>query len=153
MLEHLNSMHPLQSPQRHLKMSERLSEHTRNLPPLKVGDHVRIQNQTNNYLTKWDRTGRVVKVKQYHQYLIRVDGSGRIKMKNRKFLRKFTPLISDQKPYPTHHPTTPCHRATQPDLPNGVVQHEQSVMPSDHIQSPAPHLQLQPLKFYQHNHH
>ena len=100
MLEHLNPMHPLQSPQRYLKMSERLSEHTRSLPPLKVGDHVRIENQTNNYLTKWDRTGRVVKVKQYHQYLIRVDGSGRIKMKNRKFLRKFTPPIPDQKPYP-----------------------------------------------------
>ena len=83
---------------RHLKISERLSEHTRILPPLKVGGHVRIQNQTSNHPKKWDRTGRVVEVKQYHQYLIRVDGSGRITMRNRTFLRKLTPVIVDQMP-------------------------------------------------------
>ena len=110
-LEHLNPMHPLQSPQRHLKMSERLSKQTRNLPPLKVGDHVRIQDETGTHPKKWDRTGRVVKVKQYHQYLIRVDGSGHIKMKNIRFLRKFTLVTPDQQSYPTHHPT-PCYGTT-----------------------------------------
>ena len=41
-----------------------------------------------------NRMGRVVEVKQYHQYLRRVDGSGHITMRNRKFLRKFTPVIA-----------------------------------------------------------
>ena len=104
-IKHFNPTHPLQSPQLHLKMSEGLSEHTRNLPPLKVGDHVRIQNQTSNHLNKWNRTGRVVKVKQYRQYPKRVDGSGRTKMRNGKFLRKLTPVNLDQNPYSTHHPT------------------------------------------------
>ncbi len=44
------------------------SEHTKALTPLKIGDRVRIQNQTGNYPNKWDRTGSVVEVKQYHQY-------------------------------------------------------------------------------------
>ena len=30
---------------RHIQATERLSEHTKRLPPLSVGDHVRIQNQ------------------------------------------------------------------------------------------------------------
>ncbi|CAC5399530.1 unnamed protein product [Mytilus coruscus] len=31
--------------QRHMKVAEKLSEHTKQLPPLTIGDHVRIQNQ------------------------------------------------------------------------------------------------------------
>ena len=56
------------------------------------GDHVRIQNQMGNYPTKWDKTGVIIEVRQYHQYVIRVDGSGRITIRNRKFLRKYTPI-------------------------------------------------------------
>ena len=40
-------------------------EHTRRLPPLAVGDTVRIQNQTGNHPLKWDKTGRVVEVRQF----------------------------------------------------------------------------------------
>ena len=50
-----------------------------------VGDHVRIQNQVGNHPNKWDKTGVVIEVHQYHQYVIRVDGSGRITLRNRKF--------------------------------------------------------------------
>ena len=64
---------------------ERWTEHTRFLPPLSVGDHVRIQNQVGNHPNKWDKTGVVVEAHQYHQYVIRVDGSG-ITIRNRKFL-------------------------------------------------------------------
>ena len=70
---------------RHHKICERLTEHTRNLPPLKIGDYVRIQNQTGVNPTKWDRTGMVVEVRQYDQYVIRVDGSGRVTLRNRKW--------------------------------------------------------------------
>ena len=41
---------------RHLRMAERWTEHTRRLPPLSVGNHVRIQNQTGPNPTKWDKT-------------------------------------------------------------------------------------------------
>ena len=36
--------------------------------------------------------GVVIKVCQYHQYVIRIDGSGRITLRNHKFLQKFTPI-------------------------------------------------------------
>ena len=81
---------------RHMKIAERLTEHTQRLPPLRVGDFVRIQNQTGRHPLKWDRTRRVIEVRQYDQYAIRVDGSGRITMRNRKFLRQYTPIYLPQ---------------------------------------------------------
>ena len=53
---------------RHMRAAERWSEHTRRLPPLVVGDHVRIQNQVGNHPLKWDKTGVVVEVRQHDQY-------------------------------------------------------------------------------------
>jgi len=35
----------------------------------------------------------VIEVCQYHQYVVRVDGSGRITIRNRRFLRKYTPVF------------------------------------------------------------
>ena len=78
---------------RHMKLHERLSEHTRPLCPLKVGDTVRIQNQVGPHPTKWDKTGLIVEVKQFDQYVVRVDGSGRVTLRNRKFLRKYAPAV------------------------------------------------------------
>ena len=72
---------------RHMKAAERWSEHTRHLPPLAVGNMVCPQNQTGQFLKKWDKTGRVVEVHQFHQYVVPVDGSGRVTLRNRKFLR------------------------------------------------------------------
>ena len=77
---------------RHMRAAERLTEHTRRLSPLKTGDHVRIQNQTGSHPNKWDKTGLVIEVKQFDQYVIRVDGSGRVTLRNRKFLRKYDPV-------------------------------------------------------------
>ena len=54
---------------RHFKALEKWTEHTRQLPPLCVGDRVRIQNQVGPHPTRWDRTGTVVEVKQHHQYM------------------------------------------------------------------------------------
>ena len=81
---------------RHMKAAERLAEHTKRLPPLSVGDLVRIQNQTGPSPLKWDtsRTGTVIEVRQYDQYVVRVDGSGRVTLRNRKFLRKYIPVYS-----------------------------------------------------------
>lgn len=79
--------------QRHMREQDKWSEHTKALSPLRVGDRVRIQNQTGPHPTKWDRTGIVIEVRQYHQYLIRIDGSGRQTLRNRRFLRKYTPMF------------------------------------------------------------
>jgi hypothetical protein len=77
---------------RHSRDHERWNEHTRKLPPLKVGDHVYIQNLVGNHPRRWERTGTVIEVRQYHQYVIRVDGTGRVTLRNRQHLRKFTPF-------------------------------------------------------------
>ena len=91
---------------RHMKAAERWTEHTRRLPPLKVGDQVRIQNQTGPHPNKWDKTGTVIEVRQFDQYVIKVDGSGRITIRNRRFLRQYLPII-----------TTPPRRTIMEDLP------------------------------------
>ena len=72
---------------RHMKVAEKLSEHTKQLPPLTIGDHVRIQNQIGANPLKWDKTGQVIEVRQFDQYIIRVDGSGRVTLRNRKFIQ------------------------------------------------------------------
>ena len=76
-----------------MREAERLSEHTKRLPPLAVGDFVHIQNQTGPHPLKWDKTGIVIEVRQFDQYVIKVDGSGRVTLGNRKFLRKYTPVL------------------------------------------------------------
>ena len=81
---------------RHMRDAERWSEHTKRLPALKVGDTVRIQNQTGPHPLKWDKTGNVTEVRQFDQYVIRVHGSGRVTLRNRKFLRKYTPVESQR---------------------------------------------------------
>ena len=56
----------------------------RQLLPLDPGTRVRVQNQASNV---WDRTGLVVEALPYRQYTVRLDGSGRISLRNRKHLR------------------------------------------------------------------
>ena len=73
------------------RSQEDLNMHTRALTPLSVGDKVFIQNQHGPHPNKWDRTGLVVEVGNFDQYRIKVDGSGRLTLRNRRFLRKYTP--------------------------------------------------------------
>ena len=77
---------------RHMRDAERWLEHTKRLPALRVGDSVRIQNQTGPHPLKWDKTGTVIEVRQFDQYVVKVDGSGRVTLRNRRFLRKYTPV-------------------------------------------------------------
>ena len=82
---------------RHMRDAERWSAHTKQLPPLAVGDYVRLQNQVGPEPLRWDKTGNVIEVRQHDQYVVRVDGSGRVTLRNRKFLRKYIPVSP-----PTH---------------------------------------------------
>ena len=58
---------------------------------MNCGDNVMIQNQTGNFPNKWGKSGIIVELKDYDQYVIKNDGSGRLTVRNRKFLRKFNP--------------------------------------------------------------
>ncbi|KAF0047698.1 hypothetical protein F2P81_001331 [Scophthalmus maximus] len=79
----------------HIRTAGTWAEHTKRLPPLKVGDLVRVQNQTRPPPNKWDRTGSVVEVCQHDQYMIKIDGSGRVTPRNWRFLRRFYPVHND----------------------------------------------------------
>ena len=81
---------------RHMKDAERWTVHTRRLPPLAVSHHVRIQNQTGPHPNKWDKTGIFIEVSQFDQYVVRVDGSSRITLRNHKFLRRYVPVQAPQ---------------------------------------------------------
>ena len=70
---------------------EKLDHSCRVLPKLAVGDSVLVQNQVGNHPSRWDITGVVVEVKEHDQYVVKVDGSGRMTTRNRKFLKKITP--------------------------------------------------------------
>ena len=95
--------------ERHRADGDRWLEHTKPLTPLKIGDPVRVQNQTGNFPNKWDKTGVVVEVRQFHQYVVKMTGTGRVTLRNRKFLRKYR----IQEETPTHPqltiPTPPTY--------------------------------------------
>ena len=76
---------------RYAKSIERLSEHSRQLPPLRDGTRVFVQNQTGPKPGKWDKSGQVVECKENDQYVVKVDGSGRLTLRNRRFLRSYEP--------------------------------------------------------------
>ena len=66
----------------------RWSAHSNGLTPLKCGEAVYIQNQRGNHPGKWDSTGTITEVLQYHQYSVRMDGNGRLTTRNRRHLRR-----------------------------------------------------------------
>ena len=56
-----------------------------------VGDDVMIQNQRGNNPRRWDKRGVVVvEVLDYDQYQVRVEGSRKLTLRNRRYLRKYT---------------------------------------------------------------
>ena len=120
---------------RFARTSEALNAHSRALPPLVIGARVYVQNQRGPHTNKWDRSGVVVDVGDNEQYLVKIDGSGQLTLRNRRFLRQFVqpstsigePLSSrcpasndltlQPRPY-TMTATTPdqYHAATAPEL-------------------------------------
>ena len=85
---------------RGVKIKDKLNEHSKDLPPLSVGDSVLIQNQLGNHPKRWEKRGTVVEVLPHRQYRVRVDGSRRITLRNRQFLKQYKPLIVEDKPKP-----------------------------------------------------
>ena len=75
---------------RFAKSVETLNAHAHQLPKLALGDRVFVQNQTGLHPNKWDRSGMVVEGKEHDQYLVKLDGTGRLTLRNRRFLRQYT---------------------------------------------------------------
>ena len=71
-----------------VRQVDSLSRHVRQLPPVPPGATVIIQNQSGPYDKRWERTDVVVESRPHDEYLVRVHGSGRVTLMNRKFLRQ-----------------------------------------------------------------
>ena len=93
---------------RYVKTMENLGEHSRPLAPLRIGDHVVIQNQVGRFLKKWDRGGIIVEVKDNDQYVVKVTGTGRLTLRNRRFLRKYSHDLPQ-------YPASSTHKQLQSD--------------------------------------
>ena len=59
-----------------------------------MSDVVLVQNQAGRRGKKWDRTGVVIEVLDHDQYRVKMDGSGRPSLRNRRFLKPITPFHS-----------------------------------------------------------
>ena len=75
------------------QIEEKLRKGTRDLKELVVGDSVQVQNQHGNEPLRWDRSGTVIERLEHGQYTVRMDGTGRITLRNRKYLRRITPAF------------------------------------------------------------
>ena len=101
---------------RHMRNKQYYNEHSRPLQELQVGDFVRVQNQDGHYPRRWTKTGRIVETRGNRQYQIRVDGSNRITLRNRRFIRRIHPVLNGPNlPEPgTSNPPDPQLHQTQP---------------------------------------
>ena len=73
---------------RSVHQTEALRAKTHRLMPFQLGDMCRIQNQSGRFATRWDKTGVIVQIGENDQYVVKVTGSGRLTLRNRKYLRK-----------------------------------------------------------------
>ena len=118
------------------RTTESLKEHSRPLRPLVLGERVFLQNQQGTSPNKWDRSGIVVESPGHDQYRVKIDGSGRLTLRNRRFLRAYTPATPSIELLPMVPPSPPStvHTpAPPPSLPNYLV--ESGPLPST---SPTP---------------
>ena len=72
---------------RHTVRGKDLSDHTKTLVPLDIGQVVLVQNQTGKNPSRWDSSGQIVEVMPFNQYKVKIDGTGKLSLRNRRFLR------------------------------------------------------------------
>ncbi|KAK3888626.1 hypothetical protein Pcinc_007351 [Petrolisthes cinctipes] len=96
---------------------------------LTAGTKVWVQNQTSGV---WDRSGVIVEVRPHRQYTVRLDGSGRVSLRNRRHLRvrKSSPSLAQDgaqpatptpAPPPNLIPSPPCSQPP-PTCPQRMTQ-------------------------------
>ena len=69
------------------KIISNFNKSAHELAPLKTGQTVTIQNQSCKNYKRWVRTGQIVEVLPFRQYRVKMNGSGRICLRNRRFLK------------------------------------------------------------------
>ena len=79
---------------------ERWSRQTKPLHQLESGDNVAVQNGCGNEPKRWDKRGTIINYKGNDQYLVKVDGSGRLTSRNRKHLKRLSDRIIIKHPGP-----------------------------------------------------
>ena len=135
---------------RYVKTLETLGEHSRPLAPLRHGDHVMVQNQSGRFPKRWDKSGVIVEVRNNDQYVVKVAGSGRLTLRNRRFLRLYTlqphtialPLVTQETTEePSNFGPVPATPSVLPSaMPPVVKLATPAVPPNDVNPSPAtPH--------------
>ncbi|KAK3719595.1 hypothetical protein QZH41_015737, partial [Actinostola sp. cb2023] len=106
--------------------TESLKAHSRPLRPLAIGETVFLQNQRGPTPNKWDRSGTVLESLGHDQYQVKVDGSGRLTLRNRRFLRAYKPVTPSIRPQPAAPLSRPCSHKQQPTSP-----HTDKIMPEE----------------------
>ena len=124
-------------------VQERLRRGSKRLQTLEPGDTVSVQNQNGQHPKVWGKTGTVVEVQDYDQYIVKIHGSGRLTRRNRQFLRKFSArehfFGTQQDPKDQQRPVTDIQ---QPPPISQLVQEEAEAEghsgPDHRSQSPSP---------------
>ena len=96
---------------RNEKLVERYNQGTRPLTPLQARERVAMQDQKSK---RWTRTGSIVEVLPHRQYRVKMDGSGRVTLRNRRFLRA-TKLPAQGSIIPSPARPPPVIPASAPD--------------------------------------
>ena len=78
-----------------MERKENYDADKKNMLPLEEGDIVQVQNMTGAKPNRWDKTGMVVEKMGNRQYHVKMDGSRRVLLRNRKNLKKITPLEAE----------------------------------------------------------
>ena len=111
--EDINNMREQALAKRHLKQSQ-IATPGWTMQHLAVGEAVSVQNQIGNKPLKWNNTGVIAEVLPHRQYRVVVDGSRRVTLRNRRFLRKINPICRRQ-----NRTETPLvQREVSPPLPH-----------------------------------
>ena len=93
-----------------------------------------IQNQSGRFPTRWDKSGCVVEVKGHDQYVVKVTGTGRLTLRNRRFLRRYEPhSFHAQVPSTAHQLPSTVHQ------PPSIVHQPQTVPTQERTSAPQVH--------------
>jgi histone H3/H4 len=92
------------------KIIENHNKSARELGELSVGTNVVVQSRDQRK-KKWVKSGKIVEVLDNRQYRIRMDGSGRVTLQNRRFIKECHPITP---PMPAMSPSLPMTSPQQP---------------------------------------
>ena len=107
---------------------------SRPLPPIAPGCRVLVQNAPRGV---WDRAGIVIEVRPNRQYLVRLEGSGRISLRNRIHLRPTTAPASGGPDDPVWRPVIPSPPPTAPPALDSPTSPPPTTPPAAHSPSPT----------------